>query len=248
MIHCYFRAVGDETTSVKQAVILAAGKGTRLRPLTYQIPKPMIQINDKPFLQYLIELVRENGIRDIVICVGYLHNQIIEYFGDGSNLGVEIRYSIEKEPFGTGPTIRNAAKFLDNHFMLLNGDTYLPIKYSEFIEFYETEKKIGGLVVSRNAAKQINNNLTWSDGNLIVKYEKGSDDKSLNGMDGGVAIFKKEVLDFLPSLDEFSFEETIFPQLIKKKELAGFRTETEFYDIGSFEELEAFRRFVNDHI
>jgi len=112
-----------------QVVILAGGKGTRLRPITYQVPKPMVPIHGKPFLQYQLELIKSLGINEVLLLVGYLGKQIEEYFGGGPKFGLNIEYSYENNPLGTGGALKNAEEKLAEKFLLLNGDTFLPMDY-----------------------------------------------------------------------------------------------------------------------
>ena len=105
-----------------KAVILAGGRGERLKPLTDNLPKPMLPINGKPVIEYQIELLKKAGINDIIICGQYLFEKIINYFGNGEKLGVKIQYIKEKIPLGTGGAIKNAEGFINDDFLLLNGD------------------------------------------------------------------------------------------------------------------------------
>ena len=123
-----------------QTIILAGGLGTRLRPLTNTIPKPMIHINGKPYLEYQIEYLKRFNLIDILILVGYLGESIESYFGDGKHFGVNITYSYEKEPLGTAGGIKNAEENItENEFLLLYGDSFLPINLTEFTDFFFTE-------------------------------------------------------------------------------------------------------------
>ena len=115
-----------------QAVILAGGLGTRLGKLTRAMPKVMIPFHGRPFLYYVIKLLESRGIKDIVICAGYLGEQVGDFFGDGHEMGVNIKYSEEGEKLlGTGGALRRARDMLDSYFLVLNGDTYLPIDYHD---------------------------------------------------------------------------------------------------------------------
>jgi NDP-sugar pyrophosphorylase family protein len=105
--------------------LLAGGLGTRIRSLFPDCPKPMIPFGGKPFLQWQIELLMTQGFDEFVLCVGYLFEQVKEYFGDGSRLGAKIHYSVEQAPLGTGGALRNAASYFHQTIILLNGDTYL---------------------------------------------------------------------------------------------------------------------------
>lgn len=120
-----FHKMESNSDDIIQAVILAGGKGTRLRPLTYEIPKVMIDINGRPFLQYVLELLHKKGISNIVLLVSYLGEQIEKYFGDGKKFGLDITYSYEDPPLGTGGALKKAERLLLPEFLLVNGDTYL---------------------------------------------------------------------------------------------------------------------------
>jgi NDP-sugar pyrophosphorylase family protein len=121
---------GNSRDKEMQAVILAGGLGTRLRPLTAKRPKAMVSIAGRPFLEYQIGLLRDAGIDDIVLCVGYLAEQIIDYFGDGSSFGVRLRYSVERERLlGTAGAVKQAEPLLTDIFFLTYGDSYLRLDY-----------------------------------------------------------------------------------------------------------------------
>ena len=131
-----------------QVVILAGGLATRLRPLTETIPKSMVLINNKPFLQYQLELLRSNGITDIVLCVGYLHKQIEDYFQNGRNFGVNIKYSREEKGLlGTAGALKNAANFLEDKFFLIYGDSYIFLNFKEILSYFNSYNELALMVV-----------------------------------------------------------------------------------------------------
>ena len=122
---------------ITKAIILAGGLGTRLRPLTNDIPKPLIPIYDKPLIQHLIENLKLHGITEIILSIGYKAEKIQDYFGDGSMFGVNITYSIENEPLGTGGAIRKASAGLTEPFIALNGDNLSDFDFTELIKAHE---------------------------------------------------------------------------------------------------------------
>ncbi|MCK4416320.1 MAG: NTP transferase domain-containing protein, partial [Thermoplasmatales archaeon] len=126
--------------TIKQAVILAGGLGTRLRPITDKIPKPMIEFHNKPFLEYILEMLKNNGIEEVVLLLGYLPDPIVEYFGDGTKFGIKIKYSIGTIEDKTGTRIRNAEELLDDHFMLMYCDNYLPFNLQQYVDFHNKQK------------------------------------------------------------------------------------------------------------
>jgi len=219
-----------------QAVILAGGKGTRLQPLTFGVPKPLIVIHGKSFLQYQLEYIKSFAINEVLVLVCYLGEMIKKRFGNGSNLGLKISYSYEETPLGTGGALKNAEDELAEEFLLLNGDTFLAADYTKLIEYYHQCNKVGMIVVYENSQKIVSNNIMLGEKNLVIGYNK-RDAKGMTHIDAGVMVFKKRVLDFIPESQVCSLEEEIFPKLIQLRELVAFPTNQRFYDMGSFEGL-----------
>lgn len=220
-----------------QAVILAGGKGTRLRPLTYQIPKPMVAIHGKPFLCHQLELIKSFGINNVILLIGYLGDQIEDYFGDGSSLGMEIVYSYEKSPLGTGGALKNAEDKLLDEFLLLNGDTYLPIDYDAFIKSFKEFDKIGTITAYDNSEEIVPNNIAVGTSSEVISYNKKASEE-MTHVDSGAMIFKKDIIKLIPEGRTCSLEEEVFCELIKRNELVAFISKQRFYDMGSFKELE----------
>jgi D-glycero-alpha-D-manno-heptose 1-phosphate guanylyltransferase len=227
-----------------QAVILAGGRGSRLVPLTDDIPKPMILIEDKPFLEYMILMLKRNFLKKILLCVGYLGHRIEDYFKDGHRWGVQIRYSYEKELLGTGGALKLASDLIEEKFLLLYGDSYLDIDYNDFVIFFEKQNTSGSVVIYDNEMDdtKVKNNIAI-EGNIITKYDKDSHDACLRYVEAGVSLFKKSLLDLIEEKRFVSLENDIFPVLIKKKELTGYISRKRFYDIGTFDRLKLFQSF-----
>jgi NDP-sugar pyrophosphorylase family protein len=189
-----------------QAVILAGGKGTRLRPLTYRIPKSMVPIHGKPFLQYQLELINSFGINKVLLLISYLGNQIEEYCGDGSRFGIKIEYSYEQTPMGTGGALKNAEGKLEKEFMVLNGDTFLTIDYTELVKYFHQSNKTGVITVYDNSEGIVPNNLAIGESNRVTNYNK-RDSKGMTHVDAGLMVFKKNVVDLIPRGQACSWEE-----------------------------------------
>lgn len=223
-----------------QAVILSGGKGTRLRPISYMMPKPMVVINGKPFLHHQLDFIKRFGINEVLLLVGYLGEQIKDYFGSGRKFGLKINYAFEESPLGTGGAIKNANNKLAAEFLLLNGDTFLPIDYRIFIDYFRRHRKMGAIVVYDNYEKVAPNNITVGDANLVISYSKKVS-QEMTHVDAGAIVLKKDILTLIPENSVCSLEEEIFCKLIKKKELVAFITSQRFYDMGSFEGLEVIR-------
>ncbi|MFC1590029.1 sugar phosphate nucleotidyltransferase [Candidatus Omnitrophota bacterium] len=223
-----------------QAVILAGGRGTRLRPLTNRVAKPMAPVNGKPFLCFPVELLRRYGVKDYLFCLGYKWRSIKRYFGDGKRFGVRIRHSVEKRPLGTGGALKNAEGMLHDEFILLNGDTFLPIDYGRLIKRFFKLGKAGIAVVTRNRCSSIIGNMSMNKSGLITVYRKLARRKKLEYLDAGAGIFRKDIVELFPEKRAFSFEERLYPLLIRKRELAGYLSQVPFYDIGTLRSLKNF--------
>lgn len=229
--------------NVNQAVILAGGVGERLRPLTYATPKPMISVNGRPYLEYLIELLKKNGISEIVLLVGYLHDKIIDYFKDGSGFGVNIKYSIGDVSFETGKRIKDAKSLLSEHFLLMYCDNYWPLNLKKLVEFYDRVKTIASVTVYENKDNITRNNVYVDDKGYVVKYDKSRNDENLNGVEIGFFIMDKNILRLMPE-DNFSFEKEVLPKLIEGRQLSGYFTGHRYYSIGSLERIALTEKFL----
>jgi len=220
-----------------QAVILAGGKGTRLRPLTDHLPKPMVPVHGKPFLEHLIIFLKQQGFKNFLILSGYRAEQIKNHFKDGKTLGVEIKYSREKELLGTAGAIKNSAALLEKEFILFNGDTLLNIDYRKFIAAFKAAKKMAMVTAYRNQGGFAKSNLLLR-GKQVAAYSR-SDTKDKTHVDSGATALSKKVLDLIPAGKVCSLEDEVYPQLTAKHELAAFKTRARFYDMGSFKGLKA---------
>src|SRR4030042_4260022 len=229
--------------NIKQAVILAGGQGIRLRPLTYKIPKPMVRINKRPFLEHLMIMLRENGIQEIVLLLGYLPEKITHFFGNGEKLGLRITYSHGETVWDTGTRIKKAEKLLDDYFLLMYCDNYWPLNLKKLVSFYNQDKTLGTVTVYSNKDRITQNNMTVDQKGYVLKYDRSRTEKNLNGVEIGFFIMDKKVLTFMPGQD-FSFEADTLPQLIRKKQLRGFLTDYRYYSIGNLEKLFLTRKFL----
>lgn len=227
--------------SISQAVILVGGLGMRLRPLTLTTPKPMIPFWRKPLLEHLIELLKANGIQEVILLVGYLHEQIEEYFGNGEKFGISIMYSYSPVEADTGMRIRNAYPLMDQTFLLLYGDNYWPLRLSELIECYESMGRKALVTVYHNRDGATKNNILVEDG-LVKTYDRKRKKRCLNGVDIGFFILDKNILKNL-TRQNFSFEEVVLPKLIAERELAGFFTDHKYYGLSSLKRIPAIQEY-----
>lgn len=229
-----------EKTSITQAVVLAGGRGERLRPITDAIPKPMVAIHGRPFLEYLVALLKKNGITDIVMCLGYLSKKITEHFGDGSRFGLRIRYSVGAVVDETGTRLRNAWPLLDDRFLLLYCDNYWPLDLIRMEEFYHSKGALASATVYANADGRgeygFENNICVDGEGYVLRYDKTRAHPDLNGVDIGFFLLDKRALDLIPA-GNVSFEQAVLPRLVAQRQLVGFRTDTPYYTITSVDFL-----------
>jgi N-acetyl-alpha-D-muramate 1-phosphate uridylyltransferase len=228
---------------VKQIVILAGGQATRLYPITKKIPKSMVLINKKPFLEYQLGLCKKNRITDVVLCVGHLWEKIFEYFGDGKKFGVNIKYSVEKERLDTGGALKNAFPYLDDEFFVMYGDSYLTIDWQEVFSHYKKMKAEGLMVVyENNWSIEPSQVLLNEGGSKVIEYDKEKPRPEMKFMEYGLNIFRKKLMTEVP--------EKIFPIsryfdiLIKRDQLSAYISKERFYEIGSHGGLENLKNIL----
>jgi histidinol-phosphate phosphatase family protein len=227
---------------ITQAVIFAGGLGTRMRPLTDTMPKPMIPVQGRPFLEYLIELLRANGVTEVVMLLGYLPEKITEHFADGSAFGVHITYDITPVEYDTGTRLMHARALIKDRFLLMYCDNYWPLDLEKLTAFYEKQDVPASVVVFDNRTKTTKSNMFVDKDGFVKKYDRSRTDPDLNGVDIGFLILDKSVLDLAPEGD-FHFEKEVFPKLIASRRLAGYLTGHQYYSLGSVERLPITEKF-----
>jgi NDP-sugar pyrophosphorylase family protein len=220
-----------EGEAIKVAV-LAGGLGTRLGALAQGLPKPMIPIGGRPYLERVVESWARRGRRDFVLLTGYRSEVIEQHFGDGARLGVRIEYSRETEPIGTGGAVRQARALLGERFVLTYGDVLRSFDYDRFVgEHLEP-------CVAVYPRRTVGN--VRIDGARVVEFDKAKPE--LPYIDAGFCVMPAEVVEWLP--ERGSFEETVFPRLIAERRLAYELVDQNFCDIGTPEELARTRRML----
>ena len=232
-----------------QAAILAGGLGTRLWPLTRTVPKTLAPVAGVPYLEHQLRFLKRQSITDVVMLNGYLGEQVEEYFSDGARWGLSIRYSTEKQPLGTGGALREARRMLEDTFLVIYGDSYLPIQYAAAHERLLASGAQGLVVVydNRLGDTSVKNNIDVDDAEFVTLYEKDSK-RELRYVEAGVLALRKKCLDLIPAEGAVSLEKEIFPQLIAKRQLAAHITQQRFYDIGTADRLRAIEEFLaHDH-
>jgi D-glycero-D-manno-heptose 1,7-bisphosphate phosphatase len=221
---------------LQQAVILAGGQGSRLRPLTDTMPKPMIRFHGKPFLEYLIEMLREQGFKRILLLLGYLPEPIQEYFGDGNKWGLSIEYSISLVEYETGLRLKVARHQIDPVFLLMYCDNYWPMNLDSMWNQFTNSGALAQITVYRNTDKYTKDNVQVGVDGYVNIYDKSRTESNLQGVDIGFIILKDNVVDLLPD-ENISFEKNIYPELVKKRQLGAYVTNHRYYSVGSHERL-----------
>jgi len=220
-----------------KAIILAGGEGKRLRSVVNDIPKPMAPINKKPFLEYLILQLKKQNVKDVIISIGYKGGIIKDYFQNGDNWDINIEYSEEGKPLGTGGALRKAGELIDGkQFIAMNGDSFFDIESKQLIAFHEKKQAVATLglayveTIERYGQVEIGN-----DGEITKFVEKGNSVSS-GYINGGIYILTSELINKIP-LGQVSLETEVFPDLINKG-LFGVKFKSFFVDIGKPEEYQ----------
>jgi NDP-sugar pyrophosphorylase family protein len=228
---------------ITQTVILAGGRGERLKPLTNHIPKPMAPINGVPFLDYLINSIISTGITQILILLGYKSEAIVSRYKDINNINIE--FSLGKEEDQTGRRVLNAYDKLQDYFLLIYGDNYWPIELDAmWYNYQKTGSRVSTTVFSNKYGTGeygFENNVVVGQGAQVINYDKERESHEANGIDIGYFLVEKDALDQqMPG--NVSFEVDILPQLIRKKQLSAYVTDNQYYYITNMKTLNDFEK------
>lgn len=221
-----------------QAVIMAGGEGSRLRPLTSNLPKPMLPVANRPLMQHIIELLRKHGITDVVATVQFLASIIRNYFGDGSDLGISLSYATEDVPLGTAGSVANARDMLSGRFIVISGDALTDIDLDEVLAFHEAKGAAATLVLKRmQDPLEFGIVMTSEDGRVERFLEKPTWGQVFTDtINTGIYVIEPEVLDLIPVDQPYDFSSELFPLMLDKGlPLYGFITDTYWTDVGNSE-------------
>ena len=223
--------------------ILAGGLATRLRPLTETVPKSMIEICGYPFAHWQTKQLARAGVSEIVYCVAYKSEMIEEFLGDGSRYGIKIRYSHDgPKQLGTGGAIIKALPYLGNKFMVLYGDSYLPIDYSEIEKEYNHSEKPALMTVYANSGRFDKSNVDFT-GGVLNRYQKGINATEMTHIDYGLNCFDKLIFSDYPLDLPLDLAE-ICTDLATNNQLAGYEVFERFYEIGSHQGILDFTAYI----
>lgn len=222
-----------------QALILAGGFGTRLRPLTLKLPKPVVSLVNRPILEYQIELLKRAGITDIILSLNYQPDKIQAVIGNGEKYGVKVKYVVEPEPRGTAGAVKFAGQFIKETTVILNGDNLINLDIAKVAEYHRKQNATATIVLQR-IENPIGYGLVEIDAeNQVLNFlEKPSAEDltkiSTRTVNAGTYILEPSVLDLIPNGENYSFEYGVFPELLKRKDkFTAFVDDSYWLDVGT---------------
>ena len=218
---------------------MAGGEGSRLRPLTCALPKPMVPVLNRPCMEHIINLLRQHGIHEIAVTLQYLPEEIQSYFGDGSEYGVSLSYFTEEMPLGTAGSVKNAASFLDETFIVISGDALTDCGLQEAINFHQEKKALATLVLTTvTCPLEYGVVITDGEGRIVRFLEKpGWGEVFSDTVNTGIYILEPEVLGFIEENKMVDFSKDLYPRLLDaRKPLYAFVAEGYWCDIGNIEQ------------
>lgn len=238
-----------------QALILAGGFGTRLRPLTLHTPKPVVSLVNRPILAYQLEILKHAGIDDVILSLNYQPTKIQEVIGDGSEYGVRVRYVVEPEPLGTAGAVKFAEEFIKDTTVILNGDNLINLDIHSLIQYHK-EKQAAMTVVLETIENPSNYGLVEIDSeNRILNFLEKPKPEEIAGIstrtvNAGTYVLEPEILELIPPDTNYSFEYGVFSELLKQQgKLFAFVTDSYWLDVGTPQRyLQAHQDVINGKV
>jgi NDP-sugar pyrophosphorylase family protein len=203
-----------------QGLILAGGKGTRLRPLTINTPKPIVPVANSPFLLYQVDLMRSGGIEDIILSLSYQPRKIEDLLKDGTDYGVRIRYAVEASPLGTGGAFKNAEQHIDSTTVVFNGDVMTSIDLSAVMAIHRERKAVATIVLTPVDNPSAYGLVETNAEGWVQRFVEKPGPNEINGntINAGIYLLEPSVLKYMPKGEAYSFERGLFPTLLENKE------------------------------
>ncbi len=232
-------------------MVLVGGEGTRLRPLTLETPKPMVPIMNVPFLERTLVRLKEAGITDVILPAGYLPEAITSHFGDGSALGLNIRYVIEATPLGTAGALKNVAQYITGPFFVLNGDVLTSLDLRAMLAFHQKKGGIGTLHLIRVEDPSAFGCVVHdASGKISAFVEKPKrEDAPTDEVNAGTYLLEREILDLIPAGRAVSIERETFPAAIAgPRPLYAYTTDDYWIDLGKPEAYLGAHRDIFDRL
>ena len=233
---------------IEQAVILAGGLGTRMKPFTDNHPKPMYRFQGTPFIEYLIKQVKSFGINKVLLLLGYLSEQIIDYLGNGEKYGISIEYSVTPVEYDTGNRLLAAKEQLQDEFLLLYCDNYCPIHFQKLCRDYFEHHADIQISAYSNKDFYTKSNLKMDSTGQVICYDKKRTLDNLQGVDIGYAIIHKKTLRYISETEgqPVNFEARVYPLLAEQGKLFATRTDHRYYSVGSWARIELTEKFFSN--
>jgi len=220
-----------------KALVLAGGEGLRLKPLLGPLPKCLAPVQGRPFIEWQIELLKEHGLREFILCVGIGAHAVRELLGDGSRLGVHVQYSVESTPLGTGGAVKNASGLLAGRFLCANGDTLAEFSLTELVSRHESLGARASVLCRRAADATGKGTVVVGERGRILSFDEKTAGGSAGLINCGFYLMEKDVLDCVAPGRPVSLEKETFPRLLESGVmLAACETSGAFVDIGTPEE------------
>jgi NDP-sugar pyrophosphorylase family protein len=220
--------------------ILAGGLATRLGSLTKQTPKCLLEVSGRPFIHHQLRQLHDQGVTRVVLCLGYLGEQVVEVVGDGSAFGIDVAYSFDgPELRGTAGAIRRALPMLGEAFFVLYGDSYLECRYADVQSAFEAAGKLALMTVFRNEGQWDASNVEYRDGRILA-YDKVARTPAMHYIDYGLGILERRAMEVVPETGACDLA-SLYQEMLRRGELAGFEVTERFYEIGSVAGLEETR-------
>lgn len=221
-------------TEMPPLALLTGGLALRLRPHTLKVPKAMIEVAGAPFIAHQLQLLRRERVRRVVLCVGYLGEQVEAFVGDGSQFGVAVDYCYDgPNLLGTGGALRKALPLLGPEFLVMYGDSWLDTSFAPVVAAFRQSGKPALMTVFRNAGRWDTSNI-WYEAGAIRRYDKRERLPQMQHIDWGLSLVKAALLEERPADAAFDLAD-VLAELARRGELAGYEIATRFYEIGSLD-------------
>lgn len=234
-----------------QAVILAGGKGIRLKELTRSLPKPMVPVGDSPIIEHQIRLLHRYGIDDIIVTANFEHEKLEQYLQDGRQWGVSILVVVESEPMGTAGFFPQLRHLLEDEFLVLYGDVMMDLDLTRLIKFHQEKKAEATLVVHPNDHPQDSDLITTNEANRVTAFTQKPHAPNLifqNLVNAGLYLFKKSIINDIPLHTASDFGRDIFPKNVQHRKVYAYSTSEYLKDMGTPSRLQEVEADLNSGI
>lgn len=234
-------------SNVHKAIILAGGRGTQLRPYTYEIPKPMLPVKGTPILEHLIKQLKKHNVTDIIIAISYLGEKIKTYFGNGEQFGVKIQYSEEDENLLTGGAVKKVKDKIGNEtFLVIHGDILTDFSYTDFIEFHQKEDALASVALTSMTEPREFGQFNLHGTKLVGFYPNTSTPGVKSHLiHSGIYAFSPQIFNYFPKKSKFALEDVI-QDLVNQQKVSGFVFSGKWYDVGNPDNYEkAIKEYTN---